>query len=97
MLYYIYISCKLSCPSGGANEPHPRGLRVLPLVLRKHNGMRKREYARIMRAECPKYGFIFWGGDSIMREYRRSRVPLLNPRYTESAECFGPGLEEHIM
>ena len=28
----------------------------------------------------PKYGFIFWGGDGIMREYRRSRVPLLNPR-----------------
>ena len=30
---------------------------------------------------CPNYGFIFWGGDSIMREYRRSRVPLLNPRW----------------
>ena len=43
------------------------------------NSARKREYARIMHAQCRKYSVIFWGGDSIMREYRRSRVPLLNP------------------
>ena len=31
------------------------------------------------KPQCAKSGFIFWGWDSIMREYRRSRVPLLNP------------------
>ena len=31
------------------------------------------------KPQCPKYGFIFWGGDSIMPEYCHLRVPLLVP------------------
>ena len=36
-------------------------------------------YVPTYRPQCPKYGFIFWGRDSIMREYHLSRVPLQNP------------------
>ena len=43
-------------------------------AVRKHNSTRKREYARIM-LHIPR------GGDSIMREYRRSRAPLRNPMW----------------
>ena len=30
--------------------------------------------------QCPKHGFIFWGGDSLVPEYCHLRVPPLVPK-----------------
>ena len=72
---YIYIGASSAWSSTSAS------------ALRKHNSARRRECARIMLPQCPEYGFVFWGGDSIMREYRGSRVLLLNPRYVLGLQC----------
>ena len=45
--------------------------------IRKHNRTRKREYACIMLPLMSRDTIM---RDSIMREYRRWRVPLLDPR-----------------
>ena len=41
------------------------------------------------KPQCPKYGSISWGGDSTMREYRLSRVLLLNPTYIYMRHLLG--------
>ena len=73
----ILLTLVLILTTGGVGAE----LQPVPVLLPLRHARRLR-----LRPPYAGPGFIFWVGGSIMREYRRLRVPLLNPRGPSSAK-----------